>query len=75
MNKLKLKYVQINFKDGNTVVFSDAGDIDYITVKANPSETHIIVTVTYNKSQNEVRHEDTIVYNSKDITEIRQRWL
>ena len=75
MNKLKLKYVKIFFKDGNLTVFADQGDIDYITIKANCSETRIIVTVTYNNSPHEVRHEDTFVYNSKDIEEIMQRWV
>lgn len=74
MNKLKLKYVKILFKDGNIVVFADEGDIDHIAIKSDYSERHIIVTVIYNNSKNEVRHEDTIMYKPEDITEIVQRW-
>lgn len=77
MEKLKLKSVKITFKDGSSVTYEDLVNIDHITVRANKpySEEHVIVTVIYNNSQNEIRHEDTLVYKSKDIKEIVQRWL
>ena len=75
MEKLKLKSVKITFKDGSSVTYEDLVNIDQITVRANCSETSIIVRLTYNNFQNEVRHDEDIVYKSKDIKEIVQRWL
>lgn len=75
MDKLKLKSVKITFKDGSTVTYEDLVNYDHITVSANCSETSIIVRLIYNNSQNEVRHDEDIVYKTKDIKEIVQRWL
>ena len=75
MEKLKLKSVKITFKDGSSVTYEDLVNYDHITVRANCSETSVIVTLIYNNSQNEVRHKDTIIYKTKDIKEIVQRWL
>lgn len=75
MEKLKLKSVKITFKDGSSVTYEDLVNIDHITVRSNCSETSVVVTLIYNNSQNEVSHEDTIIYKTKDIKEIVQRWL
>ena len=75
MEKLKLKSVKIIFKDDSTVTYEDLVNIDQITVRANCSETSVIVRVIYKNFQNEVRHDEDIVYKTKDIKEIVQRWL
>lgn len=75
MNRLKLKYVKIIFNDGSVAVYEDLVNIDHITVRANPSETNVIVSVTYRNFQNEVRHDEDIIYKSNNIKEIVQRWL
>lgn len=75
MNKLKLQYVKIIFNDGSIAVYEDLVNIDHMTLRSNPSETNITVTVTYKITEHEVRHDEDIVYKSNDIKEIVLRWL
>jgi len=73
MEKLKLKYVKITFKDGIIKLFGGIGNVEHIETIANRTTFKLIIH--YILLDNELYRSETVAYSIDDILEIEQRWL
>ena len=80
MKKLKLKFVNITFKDSEIRTFGhcdiDHYDIDHIETKMSCCNgKNFVLEIYYQLFDSEVSHVETYIFKSDEILSIEQRWV